>query len=429
MRYCWTLNATAILSLAFTLAATSSGSASSFKVIHTFGTSGLSDAGLPVAGLIRDAAGNLYGTTVAGGPQNGGTVFELSPSSNGTWKETILYSFTSGADGGAPVAGVVLDSAGNIYGTTQQGGISSSNCGSGWCGVVFELVKANRWKETVLYSFTGAADGASPAAPVLLDSAGNIYGTASGGGTFVGCYFGCGVVFELDKANAYTEKVLHTFTGFPTDGNNPTAGLQFQGNNLVGTTVAGGVGPCCGGYDGGVIFQLVPDSSGTWNENILYTFCAQTLCADGSMPSGGVVVQNGNLYGATSNGGTAGGYGVVYTMPQSGGSKLREFSFGGSGGENPVGPPLLRQGHIFGVTEQGGTMANSCAPFQNGNGVVYELAENQGKQTETVLHSFTGGDDGCIPQGNLIASPAGSFYGTTYLGGRFGLGVVFEVTQ
>jgi uncharacterized repeat protein (TIGR03803 family) len=416
-----------ILVIGAFLALTGTGNASTFKVIYTF-AGGNSDGYLPTAGLTRDKAGNLYGTTAAGGPQNGGTVFELSPGANGTWKEKILYSFTYGADGGSPFAGVVLDSQGNLYGTTEEGGIASSNCGGGSCGVVYELSPgSNGWKENVLYSFTGAGDGATPMAPVVLDSAGNIYGTATGGGSFVGCYYGCGVAFELEKASGWTEKVLHTFAAYPTDGSNPGTGLQFDAKgNLVGTTPVGGVGPCCGGYNGGIVFQLNPGSSGDWNETILYTFCAETNCADGTGPSG-LVVSGTTLYGAAGAGGATGG-GVWYHMSDSIGAKPSEYSFGGNDGAGPIAPIVLRQGKIFGVTENGGITTNTCAPFQGGNGVVYELTQSNGKLTETVLHSFTGGNDGCIPQGNLIADPSGNLYGTTYEGGKKGFGVVFEVT-
>lgn len=402
------------------------GNASTFKVIYSFGTRGASDAAEPYAPLTTDRLGNLYETTPVGGVSGTGTVFELVPGSNGTWKERILHNFTNGADGGYPLAGVILDTAGNIYGTTQQGGIVSSNCGSGSCGVVFELVKADNWQETVLYSFSGKSDGSGPVAPLLVDSVGNLYGTAEGGGTFVGCYYGCGVAFELEKSSSgWTEKVLHTFTDWPNDGSYPTAGFIWDGADLLGTTSSGGVGPCCGGYDGGTIFQLSPNSDGTWTESLFYTFCAKTNCADGTMPWGGVVLKNENMFGTTSNGG-AKGYGVLYQRLPSGSTATR-FSFGSTGGENPIGPIVLRQGIVYGATNQGGLTTNQCPPFQNGNGVVYKLSEVSGKASETVLHSFTGKADGCIPQANLIVDATGHFYGTTQLGGKYGVGVVFEV--
>jgi uncharacterized repeat protein (TIGR03803 family) len=145
------------------------------------------------------------------------------------------------------------------------------------------------------------------------------------------------------------------------------------------------------------------------------------------MPSGSVALNSGNMFGTTSNGGINGGYGVAYERLANG-STITRFSFGGAGGENPIGPIVLRPGAVYGVTEQGGFTANQCPPFQKGNGVVYKLAPQSGKIAETLLHSFTGGADGCIPQGNLIADAAGRLYGTTELGGMYGFGVVFEIT-
>ncbi len=418
------LKSNTVLGLAIFLALVDISNASTFKVIYSFGANGASDAAEPYAGLSMDKAGNLYGTTPVGGTSDTGTVFELIPSGTGTWKEKILHSFTNGADGGYPYAGVIFDAEGNIYGVTQQGGIASSNCGGGSCGVVFELVKANDWQETVLYSFTGNADGSGPASPLLLDSAGNIYGVASGGGSFVACYFGCGVAFELEKSSGWTEKVLHTFA-FTGDGTYPDSALIFDGTDLLGTTISGGVGPCCTGYDGGTIYQLSPNSDGTWNESILYTFCAKSNCADGNLVSGNVALNNGNMYGVTSGGGTGGG--VLYERLRSG-SMVTRFSFGGSGGMSPIGPIVLREGAIYGVTEEGGNTSHTCPPFQSGNGVVYRLTAKNGKAFETVLHSFSGGTDGCIPQGNLIGDSS-HIYGTTELGGKYGFGVVFEITQ
>jgi uncharacterized repeat protein (TIGR03803 family) len=418
-----------VCSLAVVLGIVGSASAATYKVLYAFGTNGgYSDGYLPEGGLIRDNAGNLYGTTVAGGAKNQGIVFELSLS-NGSWREKILYSFTGGADGGEPAAALVLDSQGNLYGTTQLGGISQPNCSNGSCGVVFELSPSSSgWKETVLYNFTGGADGATPTAPLLLDSAGNIYGTTWGGGTFVGCYYGCGVAFELEKASGWSEKVLHTFTDFPTDGAYPAGGLTLYGSNsLLGTTVAGGTLPCCGKADG-TLFELTRDSIGNWSETILYNFCAQANCADGNGPSGAPIVRNGRIFGAVSAGGTAAGYGTVYELTKtSSGLVLSQFSFGGAGGDYPIGPVLLRNGRIFGVTSQGGIANGACQAYPNGNGVVYELAQQNGKIAETVLYSFGGASDGCGPSGSLVSDAAGNLYGTTFEGGTFNEGVVFEV--
>ncbi|PYX52428.1 MAG: hypothetical protein DMG79_00730, partial [Acidobacteria bacterium] len=171
-----------VLSLGMVLGILSSAPASTFKVLYTFGASGNSDAYLPEGTLIMDQAGNLYGTTVAGGPYNGGTVFELMKNADGSWSEKILYSFTAGADGAQPLAAVVFDSEGNLYGTTSQGGINNSSCSQG-CGVVFKLTPgSNQWTETVLHIFSGMPDGAGPGSALVIDPAGNLYGTTTYGG-------------------------------------------------------------------------------------------------------------------------------------------------------------------------------------------------------------------------------------------------------
>jgi uncharacterized repeat protein (TIGR03803 family) len=197
-----------------------------FTVLHRFTGN---DGSFPEAGLVRDAAGNLYGTTLNGGDQNCsggcGSVFKLDKTS----KETILYSFTGGSDGEYPNAGLVRDEAGNLYGTTVAGGVSGTGCPEyTTCGVVFKLDTTG--KETVLYTFTGGADGGTSYARLVRDSAGNLYGTTAGGGAFAS-----GVVFKLDATGH--ETVLHTFTG-GADGGLPYAGLvRDSAGNLYGATL------------------------------------------------------------------------------------------------------------------------------------------------------------------------------------------------
>jgi len=218
-------------------------------VLHSFsgGTAGLAPSG----GLVRDAAGNLYGTTGAGGDLNCnfgegcGTVFKLDTADD----EIVLQAFPGGADGSAPDGGVVLDAAGNLYGTTIAGG--NTACSQG-CGVVFKVDPVTL-QETVLYSFTGLADGAFPAAGVILDSAGNLYSTTSRGGKTKSAGGGFGVVFKLDTTG--TETVLHTFAS--TDGAQPEASLlRDAAGNLYGTTAFGGSSACKNGC--GVAFELAP---------------------------------------------------------------------------------------------------------------------------------------------------------------------------
>jgi len=209
-------------------------------VLHSF--TGRGDGGAPLAGVIRDSAGNLYGTTEAGGRSGKGVVFKL----NTAGRETVLYTFTGGADGGVPYAGVIADPEGNLYGTTLAGGVAGAcpdppyNNG---CGVVYQLDAAGH--ETVLHTFTGGADGGLPYAGVIRDPAGNLYGTASAGGKN-----GAGVVYKIDTAGAYT--VLYSFTG-GADGDGPDGGVIFDSaGNLYGTTGAGGISGT------GVVFKLTP---------------------------------------------------------------------------------------------------------------------------------------------------------------------------
>jgi uncharacterized repeat protein (TIGR03803 family) len=211
--------------------------------LHIFAGSP-SDGANPEAGVIRDSAGNLYGTTLGGGANgNFGTVFEVSKDKT----ETVLYSFAAGSDGEDPLAGLVRDAAGNLYGTTAGGGgVVTGDCDMGvfpGCGTVFEVTPDGQ--ETVLYRFTGRADGGNPFSDLVLDSKGNLYGTASAGGSA-----GLGVVFEVTPAGK--EKVLHTFTGYPDDGSVPYGGLLHLGNYLYGTTSEGGPEQC------GTVYKITP---------------------------------------------------------------------------------------------------------------------------------------------------------------------------
>ena len=226
---------------------------------------------------VRDSAGDLYGTTYEGGTSNAGVVFELDTSGH----ETVLYSFTSGADGGYPDAGVIRDSAGNFYGTTFSGGTGS--------GVVYKLDTAGH--ETVLYSFTGGVAGGNPIAGVIRDSVGNLYGTTVNGGG----------VYKVDAAGNYA--VLYTFTG-GADGGTPYSGvIRDAVGNLYGTTQLGGLGVDLSGY--GVVYKV--DTAG--HETVLYSF---TGGADGGRPSAGVILDSaGNLYGTTYSGGK-GSNGVAF---------------------------------------------------------------------------------------------------------------------
>src|ERR1700722_8913987 len=263
---------------------------------------GGTDGSGPYAGVIQDAAGNLYGTTVRGGnlacfsPLGCGVVYKVDV----TGKETVLYSFKGGKDGAFPTASLVRDAKGNLYGTT-------SGRGSGY-GVVFKVDTTG--KETVLHSFTGK-DGAYPFGGLVRDAEGDLYGTTPNGGVVGGtCTVtnGCGTVFKVSAAGKFT--LLHAFTG-GADGAAPYIGRLNQDSvgNLYGTTLEGGVfGEACSAGCG-VVFKL--DTNG--NESVLYNFCSTDSCSDGAYPYAGLVRDaKGNLYSTTTGGGLGGG--VVFEL-------------------------------------------------------------------------------------------------------------------
>jgi uncharacterized repeat protein (TIGR03803 family) len=388
-----------------------------FTVLHAF--TGLSDGAFPSASLVRDNAGNLYGTAAGGGAYGHGVVFKLGA----TGKETVLHSFTGGKDGAQPEAGLVRDVAGNLYGTTRTGGVYGY-------GVVFKLDTTS--KEIVLHSFTGGADGANPnfGDPGLLrDVAGNLYGTTGAGGdlacrfvpaALVGSGFpGCGVVFKLDTTSK--ETVLHRFTG-GADGADPATGLvRDAAGTLYGTTFGGGDLACGGGSGCGVVFKL--DTTG--KETVLHKF---TGGADGAAPStaAGLVRDTaGNLYGTTFTGGHGcfGGCGVVFKLGTTGKETVLHTFTGGADGAGPeAGLVRDNAGNLYGTTDSGGDL--TCGGG-SGCGVVFKL-DTTGK--ETVLHTFTGGKDGAFPAGRLIQDSAGNLYGTAQSKGAFFSGVVFKLT-
>jgi uncharacterized repeat protein (TIGR03803 family) len=309
-------------------------SAGTETVLHSF--TGGADGASPHAGLIRDAQGNLYGTTLSGGASDYGTVFRVTA----TGTETVLYRFT-GADGASPYAGLIRDAQGNLYGTTYGGGTYGN-------GTVFKVTLTGT--ETVLYSFTGGADGGNSVAGLIRDAQGNLYGTTQIGGAY-----GYGTAFKLTPTG--TQTVLHSFS--VVDGAYPLA-LIGDGKGIF-YGVSGG-----GAVDSGKVFKLTL----TGKEKVLYSF---TGGVDGSVPLGIVRDPEGNLYGTTSYGGDLNG-------------------------------------------------CNSNPPY--GCGVVFKLTPTG---TETILYSFIGGTDGQRPFAAPIRDAQGNLYGTTYFGGAYGYGTVFKV--
>jgi len=289
-------------------------------VLYSF--TGGSDGKWPYASVIRDRAGNLYGTTHSGGDYGNGTVFKLDASGN----ETVLHSFAGGSDGSVPLAGLIMDKAGNLFGTTYVGGTYNS-------GTAFKLDPSGN--ETVLYAFTGDSDGGGPyAGSLIMDAAGNLYGTTSSGGAY-----GLGTVFKLDTFGL--ETVLHSFNG--SNGALLYSGLVMDAEgNLYGTTFSGGP------YGSGTVFKL--DTAG--QETVLHSFTG--VGGDGVFPLAGLVRDRlGNLYGTTSGGGAYGG-GIVFKLDRSGYETVLH-SFTGNGLAYANGDLLRdRLGNLYGTTFYGG---------------------------------------------------------------------------
>lgn len=374
--------------------------------VHTF------PGGVDPVGLVADRAGNLYGTTGSDGFYSFGTVFQVHPSSGGIWTENALYSFTGGADGGHPEAVLTLDAKGNLYGTTQYGGSGTCNCGT-----VFELSpsKGGVWKETTLYSFAGGADASHPRyTNLIFDASGNLYGVGEFGGTALG-----GVVFELSPqaGGGWTETVLYAFAGGTSDGANPIGGLVFdKAGNLYGVANDGGSRQCgdgCGGVfelspqagggwkekmlyffqndaDGttpdtllvidpkgnlygmtqfggsgncGTVFEVSPGSGGTWSKTTLHQFAG----TDGCGPFGNMVRDGaGNLYGITEGGGANGGGTIFEITP----GDVEQVLFSFPGGNADSDPRSLIAGPtgqaLFGVT---------FGPYYPESGIIFELSK------------------------------------------------------
>jgi uncharacterized repeat protein (TIGR03803 family) len=388
------------------MCSTQAGAAPVFQVLHSFGGSG--DGVALWGSLLLDSRGNLYGTTYSGGPNLGGTVFELAPQPDGSWLETVIAPFNGNTKGPAgSTAGLVFDSAGNLYGTSRSGGTTGY-------GTVFKLTPgSSRWVPRVLYNFPLPTGGCCPYGGVAIDGSGNLYGATYS-------------AFELKEVSgSWQAGVLHNFTGQNGDGSGPQAALILDSSgNLYGTTLYGGGSKNCG--DGcGTVFELERLSGGGWKELILHRF---GTTGDGAFPGVGALIMDntGNLYGTTDVGGASGG-GTVFKLTRGTNGLwtetiLHNFVVGdGSGDHVSTGVVMDAAGNLYGTTIAGGDPLCDC-------GVVYKLAPNgNGTWTYTLLHTFIG-SDGAEPDANLIIDSKGNLYGTTPVGGAYGAGVVFEVT-
>ena len=395
----------AIFAVVFALALTAW--ASTEKVIWDFG--GGSDGSGPWSNyFISDAKGNLYAATAAGGTYSSGVVFMLSPAG----KETVLYEFKGQAngDGAAPHGRLAFDAKGNIYGTTQGGGTNGT-------GTVYELSpkKGGGWTEKVLYTFSATgADGNSPSAGMTIAPDGSMYSTTPDGGSFSG-----GVIFSLKKtSNGWKQKVIHNIN-FPSEGGFPYEGLMRDAaGNLYGVAPSGGTS------ENGVVYRLSHTSKG-WVDTVLYNFTGQNGDGSGLYWIDLISDSSGNIYGATSFGGTN-GTGTVWELVYSKSKKtysesiLYEFGpSGGGDGNDPYGGLAMdSKGNLYGTALNGGS---------SGLGAFYKLTKQGKTWKETILHSFTGGNDGNQPTGNPYIDAKGRLYGMTQTGGTANMGIVYRI--
>lgn len=378
--------------------------AGTYTVLKTFGLGNYAGGSDLYAGLTLDGAGNVYGAAETAGAYGFGTVFELSPGSGAQWKQTVIYNFKGGpADGATPHASLVWDANHNLYGTTVQGGPASPGCNGG-CGIVFKLTQSgNQWTETVLHGFTGGPDGSTPYAGVVIDSAGNIYGCTAGGGasghgtvyrlapngaggwtetvlysfkgnsdgedayggltldgngniygtTYSGGGANSGTAFELVRSGpgTWTKKTLYEFKG-GNDGVNPSAPLVFdRAGNLYGTTTLGGKAGC------GTAFKLTRAAGGAWTESVIYTFLGVTA-DDPENPNGLVFDSHGNLFGSSVGGGIDNPGTIFELSPAANGSWKETVLFSCTNVEQGFYPSstlsIDSAGNLYGTTLWGG---------------------------------------------------------------------------
>jgi hypothetical protein len=416
------------------------GQTARFAQVHDF--NGM-DGNYPIGTLIMDASGNFYGVTHWGADDNYscGSVFKLTPTSGGTaWRVTVLHKFSGAQSDCNPWAGLVIDGNGNLYGTADE---------TLGFGAVYELspTSGGAWSYSVIYQFMGGTDGSVPTGKLILDAAGNLYGTTSIGDN-------AGSVFELSPSTSgeWNETVLYNFSGpGGSDGANPAAGLIFDAaGNLYGTTQNGGntTGICATTSGCGVVFKLAPNGSGGWTEFVIHTFSG----LDGAFPQADLTMDaSGNLYSMTYAGGNINachigpsGCGVAFELSHnnSGGwtyHQLNVFqpgsagSRGGAGGAYPyAGLTFDSAGNLWGTTTLGG-----LAPYYAG--VVFKLSPNAtGPWTETIVHAFDMISGGFGANSSITFNAAGKAFGTTAAGGALnrctfygaggGCGLVFGIT-
>ncbi len=391
--------------LALTLLVTAA-SAQTFSVFYTFN---FTDGSGPNGGLILDSTGNFYGTTQFGGSSNRGIIFKLNPAG----QQTILYSFTGGTDGGIPIGRLIRDAQGNLYGISSLGGDPTCSCGT-----VFKLKTDGTLQ--VLHAFLGGTDGSQNQGQAelgLVVSNGSLYGSASFGGV-IGCdgTLGCGVLFKITPPGV--ETVVYRFTG-QADGAFPQDLITDSAGNIYGET-----GGSYARGNGGTLFKL--DTTG--NLTTLYTFPEG---AEGTSPRWGLLrTETGVFYGVTQFGGNTTscaigtvGCGVAFSVNAQGVEQvLHTFGNQAGDGEEPSAGLLIADGKGYATTFYGGTVNSTCT---FGCGVV---ARSDANGNYSVIYRFTGANDGFNPSGGLATDSAGNIYGATLNGGTSGNGVIYKIT-
>jgi len=378
------------------------------QIIYNF--AGDTDGEYIDSDLVIDGAGNLYGTSVQGGAFGSGTVFQLTPSGKG-WIHTVLYSFTGGADGGEPYKGVTVDSLGNLYGTAVTGGGGSCE---GGCGVAYKLTRSDGvWIQTVIHTFTGGDDGSGPGTGLTLGPRGTLYGVTPTGGAY-----SQGVVFLLRPMpnGSWQLKVIHAFTG-GDDGAGGSAGrLLLSKGILFGATTVGGAN------GKGVVYKLA-HAIGGWQLTTLYAFKGQP---DAGFPYGSLAFDSlGNLYGTTYYDG-ANDLGSVYQLTRQPDGTWQEkvlYSFqGGRDGSNSISNVVFdKTGVLYSTTSAGGASCD-C-------GVIFKLTPGvNGNWNESVVYRFKGAPDGGFVYNGMVGDGAGNFYGATVHGGTTDDGTVYKFT-
>jgi uncharacterized repeat protein (TIGR03803 family) len=351
--------------------------------------------------LILDKDGNLYGTTIFGGTNNDGVVFQLTPEEDGTWSEKELYSFCSlsnCADGSYPSSGLIFDSAGNLYGVTEGGGTA-------FPAVAYQLAPGanGTWTERVLHTF--AYGEGMPWGSLIFDAAGNLYGATLRGGNL-------GTVFELmpQGDRTWRRKVLHTFQG-GDDGNEPFGPLVFDASgNLYGATTQGGTG------NGGTVYELMPQANGTWGEKVLHEF---GIGSDGRFPNSVILDAAGSLYGTTRYGGVSNDGMIFRLTPGANGRWKEKVLHSFHYFYDPGAVIFDAAGNLYGPIGGG----PGCPRF--GCGGVFQF---KATGSYAVISTFGHARKGDRPDG-VILDATGNLYGTTTRGGADGDGVVFEVMR